>query len=133
MFCISLQIDILVNLLGFSLPIPTCFTEDISAVYVALLGLVPPLLVTLVTIIYVLRYITCIVFLFAAFTCNLLFSARFICVKALSNRKSIHGMVLLSLFVYKYVADTSFILISCRELSYKHNKPIVSLSLTCSC
>ena len=50
-----LQIDILVNLLGFSLPIPTCFTEDISPVYVALLGLVPPLLVTLVTIIYVLR------------------------------------------------------------------------------
>lgn len=46
--------------------------------------------------------------------------------KALSNRKSIHGMVLLSLFVYKYVADTSFILISCRELGYKNDNPIVS-------
>ena len=53
---VILQLDILVNLLGFSLPIPTCFTENISPVYVALLGLVPPLLVTLVTVLYVLRY-----------------------------------------------------------------------------
>ena len=67
---VSLQIDILVNLLGFSLPIPTCFTKDISAVYVALLGLVPPLLVTLVTIIYVLRYITCTMPLFVAIICD---------------------------------------------------------------
>ena len=31
-------------------------------------------------------------------------------------------MVLLSLFVYKYVADTAFILISCRNLSHKHTE-----------
>jgi len=54
---VSLQFDVLVNLLGFSLPIPSCFTKDIPALYVALLGLVPPLLVTLVTVAYVLRYI----------------------------------------------------------------------------
>jgi len=40
-------------------------------------------------------------------------------VKQLSNRPSIHGIVLLSLFVYKYVADTTFILISCRNIPHK--------------
>ena len=51
--------------------------------------------------------------------CVSLCSARFVCVKTLSNRPSIHGIVLLSLFVYKYVADTAFILISCRKLPYQ--------------
>ncbi|XP_065897690.1 uncharacterized protein [Dysidea avara] len=97
-------VDVLVNLFGFSLPIPSCFVKNISALYVALLGLVPPLLVTITILVYA-------------------FSARFIFVKQLSNRTSIHGIVLLSLFVYKYVADTAFILISCRGIS--HDKEIV--------
>lgn len=128
LLCYCTQIDILVNLLGFSLPIPTCFTKHISALYVALLGLVPPLLVTLVTVIYVLRWVVNRLCLFIAvvYLCLILYSARFICVKTLSNRKSIHGMVLLSLFVYKYVADTSFILISCRGLLYKDDYVSVS-------
>ena len=52
----------LVNLFGFSLPIPSCFVKNISALYVALLGLVPPLLVTLTILIYAFRYsLSCIV------------------------------------------------------------------------
>ena len=39
------------------------------------------------------------------------FRAR--CLKILSNRTSLGGISLLLLFVYKYIADTSFILVSC--------------------
>ncbi|XP_065897695.1 uncharacterized protein [Dysidea avara] len=92
---------VLANLLGFSLPIPSCFLKNMSALNVALLSLVPPLLVTITILLYV-------------------FSARFVFVKQLSNRTSIHGIVLLSLFVYKYVADTTLILISCRKIHHKN-------------
>ena len=61
-----------------------------------------------------------------SYVCLIICSARFVCVKTLSNRTSIHGMVLLSLFVYKYVADTAFILISCRQLLYRNETTLVS-------
>ena len=45
------------------------------------------------------------------FCCSIFCSARFL--KVLSNRSSLDGIALLTLFIYKYVADTSFTLISC--------------------
>ena len=42
---------------------------------------------------------------------SILFSARRL--SCLGNRTSLGGIALLLLFIYKYVADTSFVLISC--------------------
>ena len=43
-------------------------------------------------------------------------SARFS--KKLSNRSSLKGITFLSLFIYKYIADTAFIFISCNETEF---------------
>ena len=41
-----------------------------------------------------------------------LHSARYI--SAISSRSALHGLSLLGLFVYTYIADTSFLIASCR-------------------
>ena len=43
-------------------------------------------------------------------------SARFS--KRLSNRSSLKGITFLSLFIYKYIADTAFIFISCNQTEF---------------
>lgn len=48
--------------------------------------------------------------------CFSLPSARFI--RPLSNRSALKGITFLSIFVYKYLADTSFIFISCLSTSF---------------
>ena len=35
-------------------------------------------------------------------------------VSAISSRGVTHGLSLLGLFIYKYIADTSFVTVSCR-------------------
>ena len=95
----SAQIDfdplsIFLNLLGFSLPIPLCLSNSIKANYMALFGFITPVL---------------IIFCIAAYTA----AAR--CVQFFSNRSALKGITFLSLFVYKYIADASFLLISCQS------------------
>jgi hypothetical protein len=85
------------NLLGFSLPFPVCLSADVKAHYVALLGYISPILAMATVASYVI-------------------SARFS--KRLSNRSALKGITFLSLFVYKYVADTAFIFISCNQTDF---------------
>ena len=44
------------------------------------------------------------------------YRVRFI--KRLSNRSALKGITFLFLFIYKYIADTSFILISCNNTRF---------------
>lgn len=56
--------------------------------------------------------------------------ARFI--KPLGNRSALKGITFLFLFIYKYIADTSFILISCNNTSFGLvSHTIVCLLLLC--
>jgi len=62
------------------------------------------------------------------FYCCIFSSAR--CLKALSNRSALSGITLLSLFVYKYVADTSFTLLNCSRLDndwVNSNKTVITI------
>ncbi|KAL5515915.1 hypothetical protein EMCRGX_G001160 [Ephydatia muelleri] len=91
------DIGVFLNLLGFSLPIPLCLSPSIKAYYVALFGYISPLLVMISIATYVL-------------------AAR--CIKFFSDRSALKGITFLSLFVYKYIADASFLLISCQNTQY---------------
>ncbi|CAI8015363.1 hypothetical protein GBAR_LOCUS9518 [Geodia barretti] len=93
----STLLSILVNLLGFSLPFPLCLSTQVPAHYVALLGYISPILAM-------------------ATVASYIFSARFS--KHLSNRSSLKGITFLSLFIYKYIADTAFIFISCNQTEF---------------
>lgn len=46
-------LSIMLNLLGFSVPIPLCLWEGVTAQYVALLGYIPPVLALLTIIGYI--------------------------------------------------------------------------------
>ena len=50
----SQGVAILLNLLGFSVPIPLCISRSLEAQYVALLGFIPPLVVFTEILIFVL-------------------------------------------------------------------------------
>lgn len=90
-------LGILVNLLGFSVPIPLCLSTTMQAHHVGLLGYISPILALLTVSGYAI-------------------SARY--VRALSNRSALKGITFLSLFIYKYIADTSFIFISCLATNF---------------
>ena len=45
--------DILINLLGFSLPFSLCLTENFPALAMAVLGFIPPVLATSVAVAYI--------------------------------------------------------------------------------
>lgn len=81
------------DLLTFGLPLPFCLGKGLPTFAVALIGFVTPLLALTVAILYA------------------------ICAKfnsTVSSRGAIHGLSLLSLFIYKYLADVTFTIVSCR-------------------
>jgi hypothetical protein len=81
------------DLLSNPLPLPFCLAEELPNFAAALLGYVTPSLALAVAVLY--------------YIC-----ARFN--STISSRGAIHGLSLLGLFVYKYLADTTFIMGSCR-------------------
>ena len=115
MQCISLQpLTILTNMLGFSIPIPLCISTSLQAQHIALLGYIPPILMLATVTGYVIRWdqsLSSVNIIWSEWS----YSVRF--VKMLSNRSSLNGITLLSLLIYKYIADTSFTLISCTNTS----------------
>lgn len=108
------SLALLTNVLGSSLPIPMCISTNIGAHHIALLGYFPPLLVLATVAVYVVRLVQ-VSKLCRPLTSIIICSARSF--KMLSERSSLNGITLLSLLIYKYIADTSFILISCSSTS----------------
>lgn len=82
------------SLLTFGLPIPLCLAKDLPTFAVALLGFVTPLLIFSIAVLYAI-------------------CARFN--STISSRGAIHGLSFLSLFIYKYLSDVAFTMVSCRR------------------
>jgi hypothetical protein len=85
-------IGVIVNALGFSVPIPFCISKTIGAEYIALLHYIPPLIIVTMVQIFVI-------------------GARFI--KSFAHHSAIKGIATLQYWFYKYLADTAFIFLSC--------------------
>ncbi|XP_019851702.1 PREDICTED: uncharacterized protein LOC109581757 [Amphimedon queenslandica] len=87
-------VAVVVNVLGFSVPIPFCISQSLGAEYVALFGYIPPLIMIAACLGFVL-------------------GAHF--VKRFAHHSAIKGITCLSYFIYKYLADTSFVFLSCAQ------------------
>ena len=135
-------------MLGISMPFPVCLFIDAPPILVAWLGIVPPVLALVTAVIYI-KWCVCVCVVLCAYYCTCrcalnhkhlfassppsppnsksFFSLFFPSllpsagrVKVLSARSTgLHGFQVICLFVYKYILDTGFALVSCRPVKEK--------------